>query len=93
MGDYIWFFDLESSEDLEQHGAKSQPHNFHQNPPGPRWTLARSLRVFRVGHQGRLLLASTCSDGDKTAGYGNTDAEFGIAFMCLELQLGSLGLS
>lgn len=46
IGDYVWFFDLESSEDLDHHGAKVQPRNFHQVPPGPRWSTARRLRVF-----------------------------------------------
>jgi len=45
-GDAVWLFDLESSEDLDQHGAKVHPRNFHQYPPGPRWRLARRLRVF-----------------------------------------------
>jgi CRISPR/Cas system-associated exonuclease Cas4 (RecB family) len=49
-GDDVWFFNLESSEDLDQHGAKVQPRNFHQVPPGPRWALARRLQVF-LGRQ------------------------------------------
>lgn len=46
-GDAVWLFDMESSEDLDQHGAKVHPRNFHQIPPGSRWALARRLRVFR----------------------------------------------
>ncbi len=45
-GDAVWFFDLESSEDLEQHGAMIQPRNFHQSPPGPRWKRANRLRTY-----------------------------------------------
>ncbi len=45
-GDEVWFFDLESSEDLEQHGAMIQPRNFHQSPPGPRWKRANRLRTY-----------------------------------------------
>ncbi len=46
VGDAIWFFDLEASEDLEQHGTRIQPRNFHQISPGPRWSSARRLRAF-----------------------------------------------
>lgn len=46
-GDEVWFFDLEASEDLSQHGALVQPRNFHEYPPGPRWQRARRVRVFR----------------------------------------------
>ncbi len=46
MGDPIWCFDLEASEDLSQHGGLIQPRNFHECPPGPRWRLARRLRIF-----------------------------------------------
>ena len=45
-GDAVWFFDLEASEDLSQHGALIQPRNFHERPPGPRWRPARSMRLF-----------------------------------------------
>lgn len=45
-GDDVWFFDLESSEDLDQHGAKVQPRNYHQVPPGPRWKPANRLRLY-----------------------------------------------
>ena len=45
-GDAAWFFDLEASEDLRQHGALVQPRNFHERAPGPRWRSARSMRLF-----------------------------------------------
>ena len=45
-GDAVWFFDLEASEDLSQHGALIQPRNFHEHPPGPRWRPARRMRLF-----------------------------------------------
>ena len=45
-GDAVWFFDLEASEDLRQHGALVQPRNFHEQPPGPRWHRARRLQIF-----------------------------------------------
>ena len=45
-GERAWFFDLESSEDMSQHGALVQPRNFHEHPPGPRWRPARRTRVF-----------------------------------------------
>ena len=47
-GDHVWFFDLESSEDRNQHGAIVQPRNFHHAPPGPRWQRARRLRVYHM---------------------------------------------
>lgn len=45
-GDGVWFFDLEASEDLNQHGALIQPRNFHERAPGPRWRPARRMRLF-----------------------------------------------
>ena len=45
-GERAWFYDLESSEDLSQHGALVQPRNFHEHPPGPRWRPARRTRFF-----------------------------------------------
>ena len=48
-GDTVWFFDLEASEDLSQHGALVQPRNFHERPPSPRWRRARRVRVFCPG--------------------------------------------
>lgn len=45
-GDAVWFFNLEASEDLNQHGALIQPRNFHERPPGPRWRPARRMRLF-----------------------------------------------
>ena len=45
-GDAAWFFDLEASEDLQQHGALIQPRNFHERAPGPRWRSARKMRLF-----------------------------------------------
>ena len=45
-GDAAWFFDLEASEDLRQHGALIQPRNFHERAPGPRWRSARRMRLF-----------------------------------------------
>ena len=45
-GDAVWFFDLESSEDLNQHGALIQPRNFHEQAPGPRWRPALRMRLF-----------------------------------------------
>jgi hypothetical protein len=45
-GDFVWLFDLEASEDTQQHGAIVHPRNFHQDPPGPRWKQARQVRVF-----------------------------------------------
>ena len=48
QGDQMWFFDLESSEDRNQHGAIVQPRNFHQAPPGPRWERARRLKVYHT---------------------------------------------
>lgn len=48
VGDWVWLFDLEPSEDLDQHGASVQPRNFHEIPPGPRWATGRRLRVFSI---------------------------------------------
>ena len=45
-GVFVWFFDLEASEDLRRHGEATHPRNFHEQPPGPRWRRARRLRVF-----------------------------------------------
>lgn len=45
-GDSVWFFDLEASEELNQHGALIQPRNFHEHVPGPRWRPARRMRLF-----------------------------------------------
>lgn len=45
-GDAVWFFDLEASEDLRQHGALIHPRNFHGPAPGPRWRPARRARLF-----------------------------------------------
>ena len=50
-GDAVWFFDLEASEDLNQHGASIQPRNFHERPPGPRWRPARAVRLFSARAQ------------------------------------------
>ena len=49
-GDAAWFFDLEASEDLRQHGALIQPRNFHERAPGPRWRSARRMRLFSTVH-------------------------------------------
>jgi CRISPR/Cas system-associated exonuclease Cas4 (RecB family) len=46
QGECAWFFDLQASEDLSQHGALVHPRNFHEHPPGPRWQRARTARVF-----------------------------------------------
>ena len=54
-GDTVWFFDLEASEDLNQHGALIQPRNFHERAPGPRWRPARRMRFFsRSGRETSL---------------------------------------
>ena len=45
-GEQVWLFDLESSEDRSQHGVIVQPRNFHERPPGPRWSEARWCRVY-----------------------------------------------
>jgi CRISPR/Cas system-associated exonuclease Cas4 (RecB family) len=45
-GDRAWFFDLQASEDLSQHGALVHPRNFHEHAPGHRWRRARTARVF-----------------------------------------------
>lgn len=45
-GDHMWFFDLQSSEDLCQHGLEIHPRNFHEIPPGSRWRRAYRSRVF-----------------------------------------------
>lgn len=46
MGSIVSFFGLASTEDLNQHGARIHPLNFHEHPPGPRWDRAWNLRVF-----------------------------------------------
>ena len=47
VNDRIWFFDLEASEDTNQHGAQIHPRNFHEMPPGNRWPTGKRVRVFR----------------------------------------------
>lgn len=46
LGETVWFFDLEASEDLCQHGAHVQPRNFHEYSSDRRHKAARRLRVF-----------------------------------------------
>lgn len=48
-GDYVWFFDLEPSETLPQHGAFAHPHNFHGMRPSRAWSDALRLRIFAGG--------------------------------------------
>ncbi len=45
-GDYVWFFDLEPSETLPQHGAFTHPRNFHGTRPSRAWSDALRLRIF-----------------------------------------------
>jgi CRISPR/Cas system-associated exonuclease Cas4 (RecB family) len=45
-GHFVWLFDLEASEDTEQHGTLVHPRNFHQYLPGPGWERARQVRAF-----------------------------------------------
>ncbi len=46
LGAEVWLFDLQPSEAISQHGGRRQPRNFHQVPPGPRWSRAWTLRFF-----------------------------------------------
>lgn len=45
-GDYGWFFDLEPSETLPQHGAFTHPRNFHGMRPSRAWSDALRLQIF-----------------------------------------------
>lgn len=45
-GDTLWFFGLEATEDLNQHGALVHPRNMHEHPPGPRWRRAWQVSVY-----------------------------------------------
>ncbi len=46
VGNKLFFFDLEPTEDATIHGRRMHPRSFHERSPGPRWTPARRLRMY-----------------------------------------------
>jgi hypothetical protein len=47
VGDALFMFDLESTEDATLHGRRMHPRSFHERSPGPRWPAARRTRLYR----------------------------------------------
>lgn len=48
LGETVYFFDLERTEDRRAHGRVVHPRNFHEHPPdgGKRLRQARGLQIF-----------------------------------------------